>query len=104
MPRRNRISPGLLEAALDGLKQRLVEVDRNISEVRKLLRSPGAAPASPAEPPAGRKRRRMSAAAKRRIAEAQKRRWAAFRAAQATPKRGRKRARKTAPAPKPEGE
>ncbi len=94
MPRRSRISPELLEAALDGLKQRLIEVDNNISAVRRLLRSPGATSSAPAEAPAGRKRRRMSAAAKRRIAEAQRRRWAAFRAAQANPKRGRKRAGK----------
>jgi hypothetical protein len=104
MARGKRISPELLEAALVGLKQRLTEVDQNITEVRKLLRSPGATSGAPAEPAGGRKRRRMSEAAKRRIARAQKRRWAAFRAEQANRKKPRRRAAKASSAPKSEGQ
>jgi hypothetical protein len=89
MPRPKRMSPELLGAALEGLQQRLAEVDQNIAEVKRLLRS---GPASPAAEPAhaGRRRRKMTAAAKRRIAEAQRKRWAAFRA-QAAGKRPAKR-------------
>jgi hypothetical protein len=74
------MSPELLGAALAGLQQRLIEVDENIAEVKKLLR-PARTSSPAAEPePAVRPRRKMTAAAKKRIAEAQRRRWAAFRA------------------------
>ena len=91
MPRGNTIGPELLQAALAGLQQRLAEVDQSIAEVRKRLRSP-AAPATTDHP----LRRRMSEAAKRRIARAQKRRWAAFRAQQANRKKPGRRPAKHA--------
>ena len=79
MPRGKRLDPAILEAALSGLQQRLSETERQIAEVKSRLRgsvrrAPSAAPA-PAKP-----KRTMSAAARRRIAAAQKRRWAEFRA------------------------
>ncbi|MGE5646574.1 MAG: hypothetical protein ACM336_12355 [Acidobacteriota bacterium] len=84
MPRPTRISPELLGAALEGLQQRLAEVNRNIAGVKKLLRPArgGAAvvTATDAREPAAKPRRKMSAAAKKRIAEAQRKRWAAFHA------------------------
>lgn len=82
MPRTQRIGPELLEAALDGLRHRLVEVNRNIAEVKQLLRKAPATQSTGERAP-GRPRRRMSEAAKRRIAEAQRRRWAAFHAQKA---------------------
>jgi hypothetical protein len=97
MPRPKRISPELLEAALAGLEQQRAEVDRNIAEVKKLLRSGRSSPGAEAqEAPARRPRRKMTATAKKRIAEAQRKRWAAFRAQEAAAKRPRKKGRKRA--------
>ncbi len=87
MPRQQKMDPALLQAALEGLEQRLKQVNTNIATVKQMLRiddgrrTPATPSASAAEPKApARRRRRMSAAARKRIAEAQKRRWAAFRA------------------------
>ena len=74
----------ILEAALSGLQSELSRVDAAMSDLRgRLGRRPGRPPASAhgAEPRRG--RRRMSAAARRRIGEATRKRWAAFRAAKA---------------------
>lgn len=91
MPRPRRISPELLGAALEGLQQRLAEVDQKIADVKTLLRpARGGAAAAEAPEPAVKHRRKMSAAAKKRIAEAQRKRWAVFhaRGAKKTAKRG----------------
>lgn len=78
--------PTLLAAALEGLilqKERIEEQIRNLREVlgkRSAGRPAKAAPAtaeSSEEKP--RKRRKMSAAARKRIAEAQKKRWSEYR-------------------------
>jgi hypothetical protein len=90
MPRGKQMDPALLQAALDGFEQRLKEVNEKIVAVRRMMRSPGrpasAAPAAPA-----RRRRPMSAAARKRIADAQKRRWAAFHSRSAKKAAGRRR-------------
>jgi len=96
MPRPKRISPELLEAALAGLEQQRAEVDRNIAEVKKLLRSGRSSPGAEAQEAPARRRRKMTATAKKRIAEAQRKRWAAFRAQEAAAKRPRKKGRKRA--------
>ena len=80
-------SRDILEAALQGLEAQRQKLDDQISEVRSLLgrrvgRPPkggsgGAATASEADAPA--KRKGLSAEARKRIAAAQKKRWAAFR-------------------------
>ncbi len=85
MPRPKRLSPELLGAALEGLTQQLADVKRNIADVSSQLRAPGGRPAPAGQAPKRRKRT-MSAAARKRIAEAQRKRWAAVRA-QATRKR-----------------
>jgi hypothetical protein len=82
----------LLEAALEGLMIQKQRVESQIEQVRSMLgrtanrpgRKPAAASAvdSVESPAAPRKRRTMSAAAKRRIAEAQRRRWAEYRKSQ----------------------
>ena len=79
MPRGKQLDPAILEAALDGLQHRLSQTEKQIAEVKARLRgtakrAPSAAPAPP------KPKRTMSAAARRRIAAAQKRRWAEFRA------------------------
>ncbi len=77
--RRRAIDPKVLEAALVGLELRRERLDEQIAEVRRLIAGKGprkavAAPAAPA-----RKRGRLSAAARERIAAAQRKRWAEWR-------------------------
>ena len=71
----------LLTAALEGLELQRQRLDEQIREVRTLL---GKSPARRGRPPAvvpgvKRTRGRLSPAARKRIAAAQKRRWAEFR-------------------------
>ena len=68
----------LLTAALEGLELQKQRIDEQIQEV-KLLLGKRSGPGRP--PGAGQQRGpgRMSAAARKRIAAAQKRRWAAYR-------------------------
>jgi hypothetical protein len=80
----NKNAP-LLEAALEGLELQKARIEEQIREVQSLLGRRGAArrtaPKEPeaAAPAATRKRRRLSPAARKRIAAAQKRRWAEYR-------------------------
>jgi hypothetical protein len=81
-------SKEILEAALQGLEAQKQKLEDQISQVRGLLgRRPGR-PAknsrpvvASAEPAAVRPKRVLSAEARKRIAAAQKKRWAAFRKA-----------------------
>jgi len=71
----------LLEAALVGYQSQLASIQMAISEIKKQLgqKSPGAAAAAaPAEAAPQRTKRRLSAAARKRIALAQKKRWAEY--------------------------
>lgn len=82
-PKKSLQNNELLEAALAGLQLRRQQLDEQISEVRSLL---GRAPARRGRPPAAEMkngRSRLSPAARRRIAAAQKRRWAEYRKAAA---------------------
>ncbi|MBM3747838.1 MAG: hypothetical protein FJW34_18785 [Acidobacteria bacterium] len=73
MPRKARWNATLLTAALEGLEQQRREIEKHITEVRKML---GARTAARQTAPAAKPKRVLSAAGRRRIAEAQKRRWA----------------------------
>ena len=67
----------LLQAALEGLeiqRQRITDQIRNVQSLLGSRRGPR--PASERAAPGRRRRRRLSAAGRKRIAEAQKRRWA----------------------------
>jgi hypothetical protein len=66
----------LLEAALIGYQHQAAQLAEKIADIRRQLggKSPSAAPTA-ASP---RKRRPMSAAARKRIAAAQKKRWAEY--------------------------
>jgi hypothetical protein len=68
------LDPSVLQAALQGLEQQRRELDSKIATVRGLLGARAVA-AGPAPEPAKRKRK-LSRAARKRISEAQKRRWA----------------------------
>jgi len=79
MPKNQVPDREILEAALVGLQQSLTDVDARMAEIRRKLgirrRSPAAA-ALPAEAP---RKRTLTAAARRRIAAAQKKRWDTYR-------------------------
>jgi hypothetical protein len=87
-------TPALLTAALQGLELQKARIEEHISAVRGMLggqsmQQKRAKPVSNGSPktaaaPAEQKRTRMplSAAARKRIAAAQKRRWAEYRKAQ----------------------
>jgi hypothetical protein len=90
MPRGRKPSPDTttLEAALVGLELKRNEIDGLISKIKKQLggksstSSMSSAPAAKSQG-APRKRRTLSADARKRIAAAQKRRWAEHRKTQA---------------------
>lgn len=67
--------PSLLRAALVGYENQLQKIDQAIADLRQRLRL---APSSASQPAHGRLRT-LSPAARRRIAAAQKKRWAAYR-------------------------
>ena len=88
------LSPEILAAALQGLESQRALIDTQIADVQRLLRNgSGSAIAKPASlvttaaDEAPRARRTMSASARRRIADAQKKRWAAFHQAEAAEKK-----------------
>jgi hypothetical protein len=84
MPRTKSVNDrALLEAALEGLELQKRRIDEQISEVRARLggnRRSAAGVAGEGSPKRGRRggRRTLSAEARKRIAEAQRKRWAAF--------------------------
>lgn len=75
----------LLAAALEGLELQKQRIEEQIRSVRSMLGAGGRAPAvaTKAAAPAPRKRRKMSAAARKSIAAAQKKRWAEYHKKQA---------------------
>ncbi|MGO4882969.1 MAG: hypothetical protein ACLP59_19435 [Bryobacteraceae bacterium] len=83
MPRPSKQDTQLFEAALIGFEHMRDEVERKIAELRSHMGG-SSAPAGAASSPSGRKGRTMSAAARKRIALAQKKRWAAVKAGQGT--------------------
>ncbi len=76
----------ILAAAIEGFEAQKLRLDARIAEIRQKL---GGAEIteepSAAAPESGRKRRKMSAAARKRIADAQKKRWAAVRKESGSP-------------------
>jgi hypothetical protein len=94
----SQLTTEILNVALESLTSKRQQIDEQIAEVRRLLAgSTNGASAGPA--PAGRKRR-ISAAGRRAIAAAQRRRWADQKAAAGlTPDKETKRPkRKLSPA------
>jgi hypothetical protein len=74
----------ILEAALIGLQHQRSELTQKIAEIHRRLgiRAPRTTSTS-ASPVAAPRKRRMSAAARKRIGEATRKRWAAYRAQKA---------------------
>jgi hypothetical protein len=97
MARHTAVDKSILEAALIGLEQQKSEIDAKAAEIRRRLRGlPGSVAKAEAAPSAGRAKRVLSPAARKRIAAATRKRWAAYRAAKATSQAPAKKAgRKT---------
>ena len=91
MPRRKRLDPEILEAALEGFALQRRRVDEQIAELRAMLagqRTP--ATVASVKP----RKRRRSAAARKRMSEAQKKRWAKLKEANKPTKKASKKAAK----------
>jgi hypothetical protein len=73
-----KLNEAIINAAIAGFTARKTHLNQRIAELREMLNGGPAQPAAPAEP-APRKRRRLSVAARKRIAEAQRLRWAKVR-------------------------
>jgi hypothetical protein len=69
-----KLSPEIIAAAIEGFEIQKLRLDSQISELRAMLN--GAQPQAAAEIQKS-PRRKMSAAGRKRIAEAQRKRWAA---------------------------
>ena len=78
MPK-HKFTKEILTAAIDGFEAQKKRLDEQIAELRQIL-NPGVASeaAAPARP---KRKRRLSAAGRKAIAEAVRKRWAAIRAA-----------------------
>jgi hypothetical protein len=85
-----KLTKEIITAAISGFEEQKRQIDAQISDLRVQLSGRQAAPTAAPEP-TGRKRRKMSAAGRKAIAEAQRKRWAAKAASQpqtpAKPKR-----------------
>jgi hypothetical protein len=96
-----KLSHEILSAALAGLEAQRDQVDLQIAEVRRMLRARPEATSADGTPDTAAvrstgRRRGMSAAARRRIGEAQRKRWEAYHMAQEAPSRTKKAAGKRA--------
>ena len=80
-----QLNQSILQAAVEGLEAKRAKLDEHIASVRAMLGNRGPRPQAQAataqQTPQPRNHRRMSAAARKRIGEAQRKRWAAVRAA-----------------------
>ena len=69
-----KLTNAVIDAAIEGFEQQKRRIDEQISELREIRLG---SPAQRATVPAKQTRRKMSAAGRRAIAEAQRKRWAA---------------------------
>jgi hypothetical protein len=86
----NKLNDEILNAALIGFEKQKADLSARIAELKQMLggaKEPAAKGAAPA-----RKRRKLSAAGRKAISEAAKRRWALKRAEAAKPRRAAKKA------------
>lgn len=71
----NKFTPELIHAAIEGFQYQKRRLDEQIADLRQMLDGNAPEPAAVSEP-RRRGRRKMSAAARARISEAQRKRWA----------------------------
>src|ERR1039458_4489493 len=72
-----KLTNEIITAAIVGFEQQRLHIDTQIAELRALLPGGPAQTASATPEPTKPKRRKMSAAARKRIGDAQRKRWAA---------------------------
>jgi hypothetical protein len=86
-----KLTNEIVDAAIFGFEEQRRRLDAQIAELRAMRN--GGNGASHAEPASNRPRRRMSAAGRRAIAAAQRKRWAALRngAPEKAPKRAKRK-------------
>jgi cell division septum initiation protein DivIVA len=72
-----KLTEEIVKAAIDGFTAQKAHLSQRIAELRAMLN--GGSPQAAASEPAPRRHRKMSAAARRRIAMAQRARWAKVR-------------------------
>src|SRR5689334_15530323 len=102
MARHSAVDKSILEAALIGLEQQKSEIEAKTAEIRRRLRGLGSAVSVKSEAaPTARAKRVLSPAARKRIADATRKRWAAYRAAKASKSAPKKAGRKKGAAKKP---
>ena len=83
----------IIEAAIQGFEAQKQHIDAQLAELRAMLSSASAGSA-PTSQPTDRKQRGMSAAGRKAIAEAQRKRWTAVKGKSAAPKTAKKPKRK----------
>src|SRR6516165_7723421 len=86
MARHTSVDKSILEAALIGLEQQKSEIEAKVAEIRRRLRGLGSVASVASE---------AAAPARKRIADATRKRWAAYRAAKAGKGGAKRVARKT---------
>ena len=86
-----KLNHELLNAALIGFEKQRADLGARIAELKQMLGGGAQKPAGKAAAPA-RKRRRLSAAGRKAISDAAKRRWALKRADAGKPQRAAKKA------------
>src|ERR1035441_3922813 len=69
-----KLTPEIITAAVEGFEQQKLRINAQIAELRAMLTGTLTEPAAAPEAPRG--KRRMSAAARKRIGDAQRKRWA----------------------------
>jgi hypothetical protein len=85
-----KLTNEIIAAAVEGYEAQKIRIEGKIAELRAML--PGGSPEAAAVPEAPARKRKISAAARRRMAIAQKKRWAAIKGVQ-TPSLQRQRKR-----------
>jgi hypothetical protein len=83
----------IIEAAISGFEAQKQHIDSQLAELRAMLSS-ASADSAPTSQPTDRKQRGMSAAGRKAIAEAQRKRWAAVNGKPVEPKAAKKPKRK----------
>jgi hypothetical protein len=86
-----KLTDAIIEAAITGFEEQKRKIDEQISELRSMR---AGSPAPSASAPEKQLRRKMSAAGRKAIAAAQRKRWAEKKAGSTTPAKAAKPAKK----------
>lgn len=80
-----KLTPDIIQAAIEGFEAQKVRIDAQIAQLRQMLDGARPEVAAPSSAPPKKRKRRLSAAGRKAIAEAARKRWAAIRAKTAEP-------------------